>query len=83
MATTIQVVEDLELSKFVSINGKRCEVESFSFSAAISQKNALEELVSVMAEELIENNVISKDDLGTYYWAETGEPLIPEQPYED
>lgn len=83
MATTLQIVENLRTDKYVTIDGKRCEVERVCFSQAISQKMALEELVKVMSDDLLERKVISRDKTGTFYWVESGEPLIPETEYQD
>lgn len=83
MTTTIQVVDNLQIGKYVTIDGKRCEVERTSFTPAISQKMSFEELIKVMSDELLKQNIIGKDDAGAFYWIETGEPLIPELDYQD
>ncbi len=83
MATTIQVVENLRVGRYIVIEGQRCEVERSSFSKAIDQKFALEELVLVMSEELQNRGIIKKDQAGTFFWTDSGEPLIQEDQYED
>lgn len=83
MATTIQVVENLQIGKYIEIGGKRCEVEAVSFSQAITEKFTLEELMIAMSEELIEREIIRKDQAGSFYWIESGEPLVPDEPFED
>lgn len=83
MATTIQVVENIQVGKYIDIAGKRCEVEAISFSQAITEKCTLEELVTAMSEELIEREIIGKDQAGSFYWTESGEPLVPDEQYED
>ncbi len=83
MATTIQVTENLSVGKYIEVEGKRCEVEMVSFSQALTQKSALEELVNVMSEELIEQDIIGKRDDGSYYWRASGEALIADEDYED
>ncbi|KAB0482375.1 hypothetical protein F7Q91_02930 [Vibrio chagasii] len=83
MATTIQVVENLRVGKNVTIDGQRCEVERTSFSQAISQKMAFEELNKVMADELLERKIIGRDKTGVFYWVESGEPLAPEVEYQN
>lgn len=83
MTTTIQVVENLRVGKHVTIDGQRCEVERTSFSQAISQKMAFEELNKIMAAELLERKVIEQDKTGVFYWVESGEPLVPEVEYQD
>lgn len=83
MATTIQVVENLRIGKFVKIDGKSCEVESISFSQALTEKAALEALIEAMAEELKEQDVIGIGQNGQYYWRATGEPLVPDEDFED
>nr|AKN37034.1 hypothetical protein [Vibrio cyclitrophicus]AKN38257.1 hypothetical protein [Vibrio splendidus] len=40
MAKTIQVAEDLAISKYMEINGVRCEVEAASFTPAIFEGQA-------------------------------------------
>ena len=82
MATTVQVVENLTVGKFINIEGKRCEVEAISFSQAITKNQGLEELLEVMSDDLITRGVINKKD-GQYYWSEDGEPLIAEEDFED
>lgn len=82
MTTTIQVSENLTISKYMEINGVRCEVEAASFTPAIFEGQANEELLKVMADELIERNVI-KEERGQYYFCESGEPLIPDEDWED
>ncbi len=82
MATTIQITENIRIGRYIEIDGKRCEVERSSFSKAIDQKFTLEELVDVMSKELIRREVIKADN-GSYYWVETGEPLIEPQDWED
>ncbi|HIF9337805.1 hypothetical protein [Photobacterium damselae] len=83
MATTIQIVENLRIGRYIEVDGQRCEVERSSFSKAIDRKLALEELVLVMSTELLERKVIAKDQAGVFFWVETGEPLIPEDEFED
>ena len=83
MATTIQLTENLSVGKYLEVEGQRCEVEAVSFSQALTQKSALEELVAVMSEELVEQEIIGKDQAGSFYWKASGEPLIPEEDYED
>lgn len=82
MATTIQVVENLRVGKFIEIEGKRCEVEMASFSQALTEKAVQDELFKVMKDELIDRGII-KEDVGQLYWCESGEPLIAEEEYED
>ncbi len=83
MATTIQVVENLRVGRYIEVDGQRCEVERSSFSKAIDRSFTLEELVSVMSEELLKRDVIARDQAGTFFWKESGEPLIPESEFED
>lgn len=83
MATTIQLTENLNVGKYIEVEGKRCEVEAVSFSQALTQKSAFEELIKVMSEELIEQEIIGKRKDGTYYWRESGEALIPDEDYLD
>ncbi|MCG9575430.1 hypothetical protein L1D14_04185 [Vibrio tubiashii] len=83
MTTTIQVVQDLKVGKYVVIDGTRCEVEHTSFTPAITQKLALTELVGAMSQELMERNIIKRDDTGSFFWVESGEPLIEETEYQD
>ena len=82
MATTIQVADDLILAKYIDIGGKRCEIESFSFSRAITEKACLESLYQVMSDEMIDRGIIFKKD-GQYFWSEDGLPLIGDEDYED
>lgn len=82
MTTTIQVAENLTISKHMEINGVRCEVEAASFTPAIFEGQANEDLLKVMADELIERNII-KEEHGLYYFCESGEPLIPDADWED
>lgn len=81
MTTTIQVAENLTISKYMEINGVRCEVEAASFTPAIFEGQANEELLKVIADELIERNVI-KEERGQYYFCASGEPLIPDEDWE-
>lgn len=83
MTTTIQVVDNLRVGKYVTIDGIRCEVERTSFAPAISQKMSFEELIKVMSDELLKQKIIGKDDEGAFYWIETGDPLVPELDYQD
>ncbi len=83
MATTIQVVEDLTISKFIEIEGQRCEVEAFSFTPAITENARLEELLVAMSDELISLSLIARDESGNFYWRETGELLVQDEPYDD
>ncbi len=83
MATTIQVVENLNVGKFIEIEGKRCEVEAASFSQALTEKASMEELFQIMSEELIDQKIITKGQDGQFYWCESGEPLVSEEDYED
>ncbi|GHX29980.1 TPA: hypothetical protein AB5C23_001254 [Vibrio cholerae] len=83
MATTIQVVENLTIGKFIEIEGKRCEVEAISFTPAITENARLEELLDAMSDELISLNLIDRDEAGNFYWTETGESLVQDEPYED
>ena len=82
MATTIQVAEDLLLTKYIDIGGKRCEVEAFSFSGAITEKACLESLFQVMSDEMIDRGIVFNKD-GQYFWSEDGSPLIGDEDYED
>ncbi|HAS6258254.1 hypothetical protein [Vibrio vulnificus] len=82
MATTIQVVEDLTVGKFIDIEGKRCEVEAFSFSQALTEKMAQDEIFQVMKNYLIEEKIIT-DKNGQLYWCDSDESLLPEEDYED
>ena len=50
------------------------------YSDDIGQTN--EELIKVMADELIEHNII-KEEHGQYYFCESGEPLIPDEDWEN
>jgi len=81
MATTIQVVENLSVGKFINIEGKRCEVETISFSQAITEKQGLERLLEFISDELITRGIINKKD-GQYYWNDDGKPLIAEEDFE-
>ncbi|HCG7597288.1 TPA: hypothetical protein NJ434_004020 [Vibrio parahaemolyticus] len=83
MATTIQVVEDIPVGRFIEIEGKRCEVEAISFSQALTEKASQEELLKVMTEELLEQGLIAVDQVGAYYWKESGEYLIADSDYDD
>lgn len=83
MATTVQLTENLRVGKYLEVEGKRCEVEAISFTPALTNKAMLEELVSVMAQELIEQDVINKREDGAYYWRASGENLIPDEDYQD
>lgn len=82
MTTTIQVAENLTISKYMEIDGVRCEVESASFTPAITIGQTNEELLKVMADELIDRGVIKKE-YGQYYFCESDEPLIPDEDWED
>ncbi|MGR5365929.1 hypothetical protein [Photobacterium damselae] len=83
MATTIQLVENLTVGKFVEVDGMRCEVEAVSFSQSITESAAQEELLDVMKAELLKRNIIDCDQSGIYFWVESGENLIPDQDYGD
>ncbi len=83
MATTIQVVENLTVGKFIEIEGQRCEVEAFSFSPSITENARLEELLAAMSDELISLNLIDRDVVGNFFWTETGESLVQDEPYDD
>ncbi|MFA0631004.1 hypothetical protein AB4589_25160 [Vibrio sp. 10N.222.49.A3] len=82
MATTIQVTENLNIGQHADINGQRCEVEAVSFYQAITAGHAAEELMNVMAHELIQREII-KVEGGQYYFCEDGEPLIADEQFED
>lgn len=71
MATTIQVVENLTVGKFIEIEGQRCEVEAISFTPAITENAHLEELLDAMSDELISLNLIDRDEAGNFFWKET------------
>jgi hypothetical protein len=79
MATTIQVSEDLEISRYIEIGGKKCTVESFSHSQYITEGNEKEELLSAMEDELTERGIIKKNDDGKYYFCKDGSPLIDDE----
>ncbi|HFQ5115452.1 TPA: hypothetical protein ACGU7D_004261 [Vibrio vulnificus] len=82
MATTIQIAENLRLGKYIEIAGRHCEIEEVSFTQALTRKKSLEELMEVMSSALISRGII-KEERGSYYWIENGEPLIPEEDFED
>lgn len=83
MATTIQVAENVEVGKYVDINGTRCEVEAVTNELTITQSRAKEDLILAMASTLLVMNVIRKDKNGQYYFVESGNPLVPEVAYTD
>ncbi len=83
MATTIQVVENLRVGRYVEIDGVRCEVEAVSFCQAITNSQATEELLEVMAAELMARGVIEKEADGRYFYCEDGSPLIADDDFED
>lgn len=83
MATTIQVVENVTIEKYVDINGVRCEVEAVTNELTITQSRANEELLRAMASTLLMMNVIQKREDGQYYFVESGKPLVPEFAYMD
>ncbi|HBI3715633.1 TPA: hypothetical protein K4M41_004450 [Vibrio parahaemolyticus] len=83
MATTIQVVENLQVGRFVNIDGQRCEVERVSFSMAICEKMAFEEMFIVLSKEMSKRGLISQGDDNNWYWTDTGEPIVPVEDWED
>lgn len=76
MATTIQVVENIQVGRFIDINGTRCEVEAISFNTAITNGNTNEELMRTMASLLIERDIIKVNSSGQYVFSENDQPLI-------
>ncbi|OEF61221.1 hypothetical protein A1OW_20330 [Enterovibrio norvegicus] len=83
MATTIQVVENLKVGRYVNIDGKRCEVERVSFSMAICEKMAFEEMFTVLSAEMHSRGLIKKGDDDNWYWSDSGEPIVPHEDWED
>ncbi|PSV01025.1 hypothetical protein [Photobacterium kishitanii] len=83
MATTIQIVENLQVGKYVEIDGKHCEVEAVSRSLAITEKSIYKDLFEVMSNELLSREIVTKDRTGTFYWTKNNKPLIVEDWYED
>ncbi len=83
MATTIQVVDNLSVGRYIEIGGQRCEVEAVSFSQAITNGQANEAMMNAMANELIELKVIRKGEDGQYYFCEDGAPLVEDEDFED
>ncbi|WJT09266.1 hypothetical protein [Vibrio harveyi] len=83
MATTIQITEDIEVGRFIDIAGQRCEVEAISFSPAITEKNAQEEVLKSLTERLLEEQVIEVDHMGQLFWKESGTPVVSDEPWDD
>lgn len=83
MATTIQVVENIRVGRYIDIGGQRCEVEAISFTPAITEKASHEALLEVMKSELLNLKIIDIDQGGQYYWKESGEHLVPDTEYQD
>ncbi len=81
MTTTIQVTNDLDIARYIEINGVRCKVEAVSFSGAITEANATEELLRAITERLIEEKILTVDSLGSYRWGDSGELVIPDEDY--
>ncbi|MGR5557875.1 hypothetical protein ACQKQC_16520 [Vibrio fortis] len=67
IATTIQIVEDISVGRFIDIEGKRFEVEAISISISISQaitvKASQEGLLEVMKTALQERDLIDVQTL--------------------
>ncbi|CAH7152361.1 hypothetical protein [Vibrio alginolyticus] len=57
IATTIQIVEDISVGRFIDIEGKRFEVEAISISQAITVKASQEGLLEVMKTALQERDL--------------------------
>ncbi|MCY9861506.1 hypothetical protein OTK49_03115 [Vibrio coralliirubri] len=83
MATTVQVVENISVGNYVCIDGVRCEVEASTNELTITQSLGNAELLLVMANKLLEMNVIQRADDGQYYFVNSGKLLVPELTYED
>ena len=83
MATTIQVVEKLTVGRFVTIDGQRCEVERASFSKAIDEKMAYEELFAALIHEVHKRGLVKQGDDEQWQWVDSGEPIVPQQDWED
>ncbi|HDI3289797.1 hypothetical protein [Vibrio cholerae] len=83
MATTIQVSENISVSKYIEINGQRCEVEAVSFSPAITEASAKDAIFQAMEQEMLERKIIQKNEDGQYVLCDSGDLLIPEEDWED
>lgn len=82
MTTTIQIAEDIEVGRFIDIAGQRCEVEAISFSPAITERNAQEEVLKSLTERLLEEQVIEVDHMGKLFWKECGTPVVSDETWE-
>lgn len=77
MTTTIQIAtDDISISRNIEVNGNTYEVEAFSFSPAITELSEKEELLTIMANHMIADGTIQKDQAGCYYWVDGGDYLI-------
>ncbi|EOX3456109.1 hypothetical protein ACPFUK_003324 [Vibrio cholerae] len=83
MATTIQVTENISVSKYIDINGQRCEVEGISFSPAITEASAKDVIFQAMEQEMLERKIIQKNEKGQYVLCDSGDLLIQEEDWED
>ncbi|EKA7348924.1 hypothetical protein [Vibrio vulnificus] len=83
MSTTIQVVENVTVKRFVTIDGQRCEVERASFSKAIDEKMAYEELFVALIQEVHKRGLVKQGDDDQWFWVDSGEPIVPQQDWED
>ncbi|EKO3414745.1 hypothetical protein N2V14_004097 [Vibrio fluvialis] len=83
MATTLQLVENVRTGRFVTIDGQRCEVERASFTKAIDEKIASEELFTAMIQGAHNRGLINQDDDRQWCWVDTGKPLVSSEDWED
>lgn len=83
MATTVVFEDELEVSRSMIVDNRVRTVERVTFGDAVGERDMLQSLVAVMSAELIERNIISRCDNGTYQWKLTREPLVEDERWID